>query len=159
VVWNGAIQYSVALAELLRTNVIEGYTDTLESAVAAIQATLATIQGLVDQVEGYTDTLESAVAAIQATLVSPFTQFTVTDASPLAGSFKGDAGLSATDDRYNQRWLAFISGALKGEARKVSDYVGSTKTFSFAGVAGALDAPFPAAPANGDIGILIGRSL
>jgi hypothetical protein len=63
----------------------------------------------------------------------------------------GDAGLSATDDFYNGAVLAFTSGALKGTGgRRITDYVGATKTFTFASA-------WPAAPANGATFVVLGR--
>lgn len=66
----------------------------------------------------------------------------VNDGAATAGSFIGDAGLSALDDFYNGLVLVFTSGALRGVGRVIEDYVGATKTLSFAN-------DFPAAPANG----------
>lgn len=74
----------------------------------------------------------------------------VNDAGAAAGDFDGDAGLSATDDFYNGMVLAFTSGALKAVARKITDYTGSSKNLVFANA-------FPAAPANGDKFIILGR--
>lgn len=81
----------------------------------------------------------------------------VSDAGPLAGDFDGDSGLSATDDFYNNAVLVFTSGSLKGIAREISDYVGSSKNIQFNGATGAADAPFPSAPANGDRFKILGR--
>lgn len=50
---------------------------------------------------------------------------------------------SATDDYYNGEIIAFENSALKGFTRKVTDYVGSTKTIT---VSPAL----PVAPSSGD---------
>lgn len=75
---------------------------------------------------------------------------TVSDAGPVAGDFDGDTGLSASDDFYNTSMLVFTSGSLKGIARVISDYVGSSRNIQFNGSTGAADAPFPTAPANGD---------
>jgi hypothetical protein len=52
--------------------------------------------------------------------------------TPTATGFKGDSGLSITDDAYNGWVLKFTSGSLAGESRFVSDYVGSTRTFTVA---------------------------
>jgi len=82
---------------------------------------------------------------------------TVTDGDPAAGEFDGDAGLSATDDIYNGMLLVFKDGTLAGQNRRITDYTGATKTFTFSGAAGTSDAPFLSAPANSDTFILIGR--
>jgi hypothetical protein len=74
----------------------------------------------------------------------------VNDATPAAGTFDGDAALSTTDDFYNGSVLCFRDGTLVGIARRISDYVGSTRTFTF-------DDPFPVAPADQDNFIIIGR--
>jgi phage tail sheath protein FI len=63
--------------------------------------------------------------------------------SPAVGQFDGDASLSSQDDAYNNAYLRFTSGALNGQARLISDYVGASKTFTFA-------TPFSAAPAAND---------
>lgn len=80
----------------------------------------------------------------------------VNDASPAAGSFKGDINLSSSDDFYNNCTLVPLTGVLKGIPRRISDYTGSSRTFTFSGGAGTADAPFPTAPANGDAFEIIG---
>ena len=67
----------------------------------------------------------------------------VNDGSPTAAAFIGSSGLSSADDKYNGSFLGFTSGTNQGIYRKIVDYVGSTKTFTF-------DQAFPAAPANAD---------
>lgn len=79
-----------------------------------------------------------------------FVAGSVNDAGAAAGDFDGDAGLSATNDFYNGSVLNFTSGTLKGIARKITDYVGASKNFSFT-------VPFPAAPSNADTFIITGR--
>lgn len=69
---------------------------------------------------------------------------TVNDASATAGSFVGSSGLSSTNDFYNGMVVVFTGGTLKGIGRKVTDYVGSTKTLDFTGNS------FPVAPSNTD---------
>jgi hypothetical protein len=73
----------------------------------------------------------------------------VNDASPAAGDFDGDAGLSAVDDFYIGSYLAFTSGNLQGMWRRVTDYNGTSKNLSFA-------EPFPAAPADTDTFVIGG---
>jgi hypothetical protein len=67
-----------------------------------------------------------------------------TTSIPLTGS-----DLSSTDDAYNGGFLLMTSGALKGVARKITDYVGSTTT--------ATTQAFPAAPAVGVTAAIIGN--
>lgn len=74
----------------------------------------------------------------------------VNDASPNDTGFDGDSGLSSTDDFYNDSFLLFVSGSLLGLAREISDYDGGDRTFTFA-------TAFPAAPANSDEFVIIGR--
>lgn len=70
--------------------------------------------------------------------------------TPAAGTFVGAAGLSAVDDFYNGAVLVFTSGVLDGIARKITDYTGATRTFTF-GTA------FPAAPTAGNTFLILGR--
>jgi hypothetical protein len=74
----------------------------------------------------------------------------VSDPSAAAGTFKGAAGLSAVDNYYRYCGLVFTKGALKGVTRSISSYTGSTLAFTF-------NVAFPAAPANGDTFLIIGR--
>jgi hypothetical protein len=60
-----------------------------------------------------------------------------------------DAGASAVDDYYNGSVLVFTAGNLNGQARKITDYVGSTKT--------ATVTAFTTSPANGDTAVILGR--
>lgn len=74
----------------------------------------------------------------------------VNDAAATTTAFIGSAGLSATNDFYNGSVLVFTSGTLAGLARKITDYVGATKTITVA------DA-WPSAPANGSTFLILGR--
>ena len=74
----------------------------------------------------------------------------VNDGSAAANQFDGDAGLTATDDFYNGAVLLFTSGALKGLARKIEDYTGSSRNLVFTAN------PFPAAPADSDEFAILG---
>lgn len=82
----------------------------------------------------------------------------IASGTPLVGSFIGNTGLSSTDNFYSGSMLAFTSGANKGIARAISSYTGSTKTFSFTGATGAIDAPFPTAPSVADTFDILGRA-
>lgn len=65
-----------------------------------------------------------------------------TTGTPTTTSIIGTGGnLSTSDDVYNGQFLVITSGALTGVARLISDYVGSTKTFTVSA--------FPSAPATG----------
>jgi hypothetical protein len=57
----------------------------------------------------------------------------------------------ATDDHYNKLYIVFLSGALAGQARKISDYVGSSKNITLA-------EPLTDAPTTGDRFMILGRS-
>ena len=72
----------------------------------------------------------------------------VNDGAPSATSFITDLA-SAVDDFYNDAFLLFIDGALAGQVRNVTDYVGSSKTIT-------VDA-LTAAPANGDEFVIVNR--
>lgn len=65
--------------------------------------------------------------------------------------------LPNTDDYFTGAVLVFTGGTLKGIARKISDYTGTGNIVHFNGAAGAADAAFPAAPAQFDPAIIIGR--
>lgn len=70
--------------------------------------------------------------------------------TPTTTSIVGAAGvLSATNDLYNGMFLVFTSGTLKGIGMEITDYVGSSRTFT--------TDPFPVAAAGGDTFILVGR--
>lgn len=77
---------------------------------------------------------------------------TVNDVSPTAGEFDGDSTLSTTNDRYNDQILVLSNG----EARQISDYIGSTRTFKFLGAVGQMDRPFTSAPTNGETFSILG---
>lgn len=73
----------------------------------------------------------------------------VNDASATATSFILSSGFSATDDFYNGMFLVLQSGTLSGLSRRITDYVGATKTVT-------LDAALPSAPANGALVTILG---
>jgi VCBS repeat-containing protein len=58
-------------------------------------------------------------------------------------AFSGSSSLSASNDFYNGQEVLFTSGALQGQRRRILDYVGATRQFTFA-------TGFTAAPAAGD---------
>lgn len=75
---------------------------------------------------------------------------TINDASATTTSFVVASSLSSSDDFYVGSVIAFTTGTLAGIARRITDYVGSSRT---ATVSPAL----PSAPANGVEFIIIGR--
>jgi hypothetical protein len=83
----------------------------------------------------------------------------VNDASIDGTEFNGNISLSAVDDFYNGSVLVFTTGALKGIARKVSDYIGANRTFRFLGGSGAADSAFPISPTDQDKFRIIGRMV
>lgn len=88
-------------------------------------------------ISGYT-----ATASVPGTPEAEFNT-SVNDASATSTSF--DTNLTETaNDYYNSYYMIqFITGALTGEQRIVSDYVGSSKTIT-------VSSAFSAAPADGD---------
>lgn len=72
------------------------------------------------------------------------------DAGNTALTFKTDL-TEATNDHWNDPWLVFVTGSLKGQSHKITDYVGASKFVVFA-------APgFTAAPTAGDRFFLINK--
>ena len=55
---------------------------------------------------------------------------TATAQAGAAGTITLDASASAVDDFYNDRWIVILQGTGAGQARLISDYVGSTKVAS-----------------------------
>jgi len=76
-------------------------------------------------------------------------QTSVNDSSPSTTSWVCAAGLSATDDFYNNGIVIFVTGTLAGLAREMTDYDGDTLTIT--------TNAFPSAPANGDKFAVLGR--
>lgn len=74
----------------------------------------------------------------------------VNDAGATTTGFIGDNSLSSVDDFYNDMALVFTSGALANQSRRVDDYTGATRTFSFSSA-------FTSAPANGSSFVVLGR--
>ncbi len=66
-------------------------------------------------------------------------------------SFTAESGLSTQDDYYVGQMLTFTDGDMAGQTRRVTDYDGSTRTFSFA-------AEWPSAPVAGDAFVIYGRA-
>ncbi len=92
----------------------------------------------------------TAADKMEAFFEGAVTTGSVNDAAASTTDFDGDAGLSATDDFYNGLVLVITSGTLVGLARRITDYVGASKNFTFA-------AAWPSAPANSVTFIILGR--
>lgn len=75
----------------------------------------------------------------------------VNDAGATTTVFIGDTGLSTTNDFYQYAWLIFTSGANEGVCERISDYVGGTLTIT-------LQNALPAAPANNDTFVILGKA-
>jgi hypothetical protein len=125
-----------------------GLTALGDARIANLDATVSTRL----PTSGYTAPDNTSVAAIKARtdlILDAAIGATVVDTAPATGSFKGATSLSATDTFYVGSILVFTGGTLKGIARKVTGYTGSTRLLSFA-------TAFPAAPTNGDPFDIIG---
>lgn len=130
-----------------------GGTDLLDTNAAKIaEATPTTYDRVTER-----NAIADAVAA-------RFGKALTVDGTPAAGLFAAsvlDSGLSDQDDFYNGLFLVFGAGAVnEGVPRLITDYavVGDEATFVFLGDPGDLDEPFPAAPAAGDVAMIIGRA-
>jgi hypothetical protein len=80
----------------------------------------------------------------------PGTYGAVNDAGADTDDFDTDL-TEASDDHYNKLYMVFLSGVLTGQARKISDYVGSSKNIT-------VSDPFTDAPTTGDRFVILGRS-
>jgi hypothetical protein len=78
-----------------------------------------------------------------------FIQGQVNDAGPTTMDFDTSGFTEASNDHFNQHWVVFITGALKGQARMIRDYVGTGQNMQF-------DRPFTEAPGNGDQFLILG---
>jgi hypothetical protein len=78
-----------------------------------------------------------------------FIQGAVNDAGATTTDFDTNGFTEASNDHFNGHWIVFITGALKGQARRVRDYVGSGQNMIF-------DRPWTEAPANTDQFLILG---
>lgn len=107
------------------------------SAVTEIQsglataAELSTVEGKIDTIDDFLDTEVAAIKAKTDLLVSPLR--TGTAQAGASGSITLDSGASSSDDFYNNALIVITSGTGIGQARFISDYVGSTKVASTQG--------------------------
>ena len=105
-------------------------------ASANLDTQLSTIDTVVDGIKVVTDEA--------ATLTTSGTAQTGSSTT----SVIGDNALSSSNDRYNNMVMVFTGGANAGIPRQITDYVGSSRTFT-------VDA-FPSTPSNGDTFVLMG---
>lgn len=93
------------------------------------------------------NTPDAALAAVHLDHLVTITG-SVDDTDPGKGSFITDLS-SSTDSWYNSLILLFTSGSLAGLARRIDDYVGSTRKVY-------LENDLPDEPADGDSFVVIG---
>ena len=113
---------------------VTGYGIQPASAATEVAADLSKINGSTDGVSSLSKGSNSIL------------QGSVTTGSTTS-SIKGTGALSATDDFYNDRMLLFTSGDLQYQGKPITDYVGSSKTFT--------TDPFTSAPASSDTFIIV----
>lgn len=134
----------VDLLYAIGTILTEGAAGRLAAAIIKF-FNVATPTGTVNSLP---DAVPGAAGGLQTAFMGK-TSGSVNDAGASTTVFIGDSSLSAVDDFYNGSVLVFTSGTMR-IARRITDYTGATKTFTF-GTA------FPAAPANGVTFDIIGR--
>jgi hypothetical protein len=112
---------------------IKAKTDNLPADPADasdIAASFTTVNTKLDTID---DLIDSEVGAISTNIDSllAMTASGTTTGSPTTTSIQGTgAGLSSSNDVYNNQFLVACSGVLQGVAREITDYVGATKTFT-----------------------------
>lgn len=115
-------------------------TATTAALVAAQPGTWSAIADLTDVLDAL-DALSTAVATL-ITNNALLYNYGTTTGTPTTTSIQGTGGdLSSTNDKYLNKYLQITSGALSGERKKITGYVGSSKTFT--------TLAFSAAPASG----------
>jgi hypothetical protein len=123
----------------------------LTTAVASLGTSVAAVSTALGVVDDFLDTEVAAIKAKTDLIPDLAVTGTVTGSAGTTTTLVGDSALSSANDFYNGAVLAFTSGTLKGTGgRRISDYVGSTRTFSFA------DA-WPSAPADAATFVILGR--
>jgi hypothetical protein len=85
----------------------------------------------------------AAATALRELYKGAVVEGSISDTTPGAADFTAAAGLSATDDFYNNMLLVFTSGTLMGYVARINDYTGTTRSI-------ALSANLPLVPGNGD---------
>ncbi len=66
--------------------------------------------------------------------------------------------LSASNDTYNNIWLAFTTGNNNGVSKFISDYTGATRRVQFLGTQTGRDDQYPNAVVSGDKGYILGHN-
>ncbi len=66
--------------------------------------------------------------------------------------------LSASNDTYNNVWLAFTTGNNNGVSKFISDYTGATRRVQFLGTQTGRDDQYPNAVVSGDKGYILGHN-
>jgi hypothetical protein len=102
---------------------------------------------------GASELATDAVTEIAAAVADVFTGPSDTvqaSPTPTTTEFAGSSSLSTTDDIYNGCTFLPTSGVLDGIPRKITDYVGSTRTFT-------VSPAYTSAPASGVTFRIVGR--
>jgi hypothetical protein len=128
--------------EIDTTNMPGMYRLDLSDAICAIGSPSAVVM-----LKG--DSLNIIPDPIEIVLAPTFSAGSVSDSGAAAGDFDTDLTESA-NDHWNGTYCRFVTGTLKDQVRKVTDYTGSSKNLAFSD-------PFTASPANGDKFVLINR--
>ena len=118
--------------------------DAITAAKVASDVSLEIADAVWDEVMSGHTTLGTAGQILSAGLVSG----AVNDAGATTTDFDTDGFTETSDDHFNQSLLVFTSGALKGQCRLVTNYVGTGQNVQF-------DEPFSEAPANNDEFVIV----
>ena len=122
----GKIETNVVTADALATDAAEEVADTVWDEAISGHNSAGTFGRGFRQLKESNISIESSVNDVSATTTSFVTNLT-----------------EATDDHYNDSTLIFVSGALTGQGKVITDYNGTSKTVSF-------DEAFTEAPADTD---------
>lgn len=106
-------------------------------------------RGIVEGIQTDVGTLQTNLDVLLGAVI--VTQSSVNDAAPTTSSFV-TALINTTDDFYNNSVLTFTSGPANGQARRISDYNGTTKTVT-------LDPPLSLAPVNGNTFTIVKQNV
>ena len=81
---------------------------------------------------------DSSVVSVLKNMLGGIEVFQVNGTPSTTATVTDSAGASSTDDFYNNRLLTVISGSGAGQQAEITDYVGSTKTFTHDALATAM---------------------
>jgi hypothetical protein len=129
-------------------SVASGGITTASFAAGAINAAAIAADAI-----GASELAADAVTEIAAAVADVFTGPSDTvqaSPTPTTTEFAGSSSLSTTDDIYNGCTFLPTSGVLDGIPRKITDYVGSTRTFT-------VSPAYTSAPASGVTFRIVGR--